>query len=98
MKSTSKEIKEIIAAQNTTNALDCILAFSQDLIRKVEKLDHLLKKVVADIAKIQAELSARKEKFGGGSNPSGSQNVFDKEKIIISECSKIIARLEETVC
>lgn len=58
--STSKAIKEIVAAQKTTNALDCILAFSQDPIRKVEKLNQLLKKVVVDMAKIQAELSVRK--------------------------------------
>ena len=96
--SISKAIKEIVAAQKTTNALDCILAFSQDPIRKVEKLDQLLKKVVADIAKIQAELTVRKEKLGGGSNPLGSQNVFDNERIAISECSKIIASLEGTVC
>lgn len=96
--STSKAIKEIVAAQKTTNALDCILAFSQDPIRKVEKLDQLLKKVVADMAKIQAELTVRKEKLGGGSNPSGSQNVFDNEKVTISECSKILTRLEGIVC
>ena len=96
--STSKAIKEIVAAQKTTNALDCILAFSQDPIRKVEKLDQLLKKVVADIAKIQTELTMRKAKLGGGSNPSGSQNVFDNEKVTISECSKIIAGLEGTGC
>ena len=70
------------------------MAFSQDPIRKVEKLDLLLKKVVADMAKIQAELIVRKEKLGGGSNPSGAQNVFDNEKVTISECSKILARLE----
>lgn len=92
--STSRAIKEIVVAQKTTNALDCILAFSQDPIRKVEKLELLLKKVVADMAKIQAELIVRKEKLGGGSNPSGSQNVFDNEKVTISECSKILARLE----
>lgn len=96
--STSKAIKEIVAAQKTTNALDCILAFSQDPIRKVEKLDQLLKKVAADLAKIQTELAVRKEKLGGGSNPSGSQNVFDNEKIIINECRKIIAGLEGMVC
>lgn len=96
--STSKAIKEIVAAQKATNALDCILAFSQDPIRKVEKLDQLLKKVVADIAKIQTELTVRKEKLGGGSNPSGSQSVFDNEKITINECSKIIAGLEGMVC
>jgi hypothetical protein len=96
--STSKAIKEIVAAQKTNNALDCILAFSQDPIRKVEKLDQLLKKVVADMAKIQSELTVRKAKLGGGSNPSGSQNVFDNEKVTISECSKILARLEGTVC
>lgn len=96
--STSKAIKEIVAAQKTTNALDCILAFSQDPIRKVEKLNQLLKKVVADMAKIQAELSVRKEKLGGGDNPSGSQNVFDNEKVTIGECSKVLERLERTVC
>lgn len=96
--STSKAIKEIVAAQKTTNALDCILAFSQDPIRKAEKLDQLLKKVVADVAKIQAELGVRKAKLGGGSNPSGVQNVFDSEKVTIGECSKIIAGLEGTVC
>lgn len=96
--STSKAIKEIVAAQKTTNALDCILAFSQDPIRKVEKLDQLLKKVATDMAKIQAELSMRKEKLGGGNNPSGSQNVFENEKVTISECSKVLERLEGTVC
>lgn len=96
--STSKAIKEIVAAQKTTNSLDCILVFSQDPIRKVEKLDQLLNKVVADITKIQAELNLRKAKFGVGNNPSGSQNVFDNEKVTISECSKILARLEGTVC
>lgn len=96
--STSKAIKEIVAAQKTTNALDCILAFSQDPIRKVEKLDQLLKKVATDMAKIQAELSVRKEKLGGGNNPSGSQNVFENEKVTISECSKVLERLEGTVC
>ncbi len=92
--STSKAIKEIVAAQKTSNALDCILVFSQDPIRRVEKLDQLLKKVVADMAKIQAELSVRKEKLGDGNNPSGSQNVFGNEKDTISECSKVLERLE----
>ena len=96
--STSKAIKEIVIAQKTTSALECILAFSQDPIRKVEKLDQLLKKVVTDIAKIQVELDVRKARLGGGSNPSGTQNVFDCEKVTISECSKIIAGLEGTVC
>lgn len=77
--STSKAIKEIVAAQRTSNALDCIMAFSQDPIRKVEKLYQLLKKVTADITKIQSELEVRKAKLGGGSNPSGSENVFENE-------------------
>ena len=96
--SISRAIKEIVSAQKATNALECILAFSQDPIRKVEKLDKLLKKVAADIVKIQAELDVRKAKLGGGSNPSGSQNVFDNEKDLLSECRKIIAELEGTVC
>lgn len=96
--STSKAIKEIVVAQKTSNALDCIMAFSQDPIRKVEKLDQLLKKVTADIVKIQAELEVRKAKLGGGSNPSGSENVFENEKTIISECSAILESLEGAVC
>ena len=96
--STSKAIKEIVAAQKTSNALDCIMAFSQDPIRKLEKLDQLLKKVTADITKIQSELEVRKEKLGGGSNPSGSENVFENEKATIADCSAILARLEGTVC
>ena len=96
--STSKAIKEIVAAQKTTNALDCILAFSQDPIRKVEKLDQLIKKVLSDKEKIQTELEVRKAKLGGGSNPTGSEKVFTNEKTIISDCSKILARLEGTVC
>ena len=96
--STSKAIKEIVAAQKTNNALDCILAFSQDPIRRVEKLEQLLKKVIADIAKIKSELEARKAKLGGGSNSSGADSVFDDEKAAISKCSKILARLERTVC
>lgn len=96
--STSKAIKEIVAAQKTTNALECILAFSQDPIRKVEKLDQLIKKVLTDMAKIQTELEVRKAKLGGGSNPTGSENVFANEKVIISDCSKILTGLEGTVC
>ena len=96
--STSKAIKEIVAAQKTSNALDCIMAFSQDPIRKLEKLDQLLKKVTGDITKIQSELEVRKEKLGGGSNPSGSENVFENEKATIADCSAILARLEGTVC
>lgn len=50
------------------------------------------------MAKIQAELSVRKEKLSGGNNPFGLQNVFDNEKVTISECSKVLERLEGTVC
>ena len=61
-------------------------------------MNQLLKKVVVDMAKIQAELSVRKEKLSGGNNPFGLQNVFDNEKVTISECSKVLERLEGTVC
>lgn len=96
--STSKAIKEIVATQKTTNALDCILAFSQDPIRKVEKLVQLLNKVGADVEKIKAEINVRNAKLGGGNNPSGSNNVFDNEKMVISQCNMIIARLEGEEC
>lgn len=96
--STSKAIKEIMNAQKTTNILDCILAFSQDPIRKVEKLEQLLKKVVVDMAKIQMELDAKRAKCGGVGAATGSENVFESEKKIISDCRKILAGLEGTVC
>lgn len=95
--SASKAIKEMAAAQATTNALDCILAFSQDPIRKVEKLDLLLKKAAADISKIKAELNVRRAKLGGG-NLSGNQNVFDNEKATLNECREILFGLEGMVC
>lgn len=97
-RSISKAIKEIVTAQKTDSTLECILAFSQDPIRKVEKLDQLLKKVVADIVKVKAELAVRKVKFGGESTSTGTGNVFGKEEIAISECNKIITRLEGMLC
>lgn len=96
--STSKAIKEIINAQKTDTALECILAFSQDPIRKVEKLDQLLKKAVADISKIKAEVDVRRAKFRSRTTASGTDNVFENEKTIINNCAAIIAGLEVTGC
>lgn len=96
--STSKAIKEIINAQKTDTALECILAFSQDPIRKVEKLDQLLKKAVADISKIKAEVDVGRAKFGSRTTASGTDNVFENEKTIINNCAAIIAGLEVTGC
>ncbi len=96
--STSKAIKEIVNGQKTETALDCILAFSQDPIRKVEKLELLLQKVTTDMGKIRTELDVKRSKLGGGSNPTGAENVFDTEKEIIRQCGEILAGLEGTVC
>lgn len=96
--STSKAIKEIVKAQKADSAIECILAFSQDPIRKVEKLDQLLKKVVADVEKIKSEIAVRRAKFGGGTAASGAENIFENEKIVISTCIGIIAELEGPVC
>ena len=64
----------------------------------MERLETLLKKVVADIAKVQIELEVRKAKFGGGTSANGDDKVFENEKIVIRECDRIIAKLEGTVC
>lgn len=96
--SISKAIKEIVNAQKTDTALECILAFSQDPIRKVEKLDQLLKKVVADIGKIKAEVDVRRAKYGSGTTASGTDNIFENEKIIIDNCVAVIAGLEGIGC
>lgn len=96
--STSKAIKEIVNGQKTKTALDCILVFSQDPIRKVEKLEQLLQKVIDDMDEIRRELDAKRSKLGGGSNPTGAENVFDNEKEMIRKCSEILAGLEETAC
>ena len=64
-KSTSQAIQEILKAQKATNPLDCIMAFSQDPIRKVERLQQLLEKVTADIDKVISEVSVKKAKLGG---------------------------------
>lgn len=97
-KPISLAIKDIANARNTTNTLDCILAFSQDPIKRVEKLVQLLQKVVADVEKVKTELDVKKQKFGEGGNPSGSANVFDNEKKIIADCNTIIKKLEGSVC
>lgn len=97
-RSISWAIKEITNAQKAPSAIECILAFSQDPIRKVERLETLLKKVAADIAKVQTELEVRKAKFGSGTLANGDDNVFENEKIIIRDCDRIIAKLEGTVC
>lgn len=96
--SISKAIKEIVNAQKTTTPLECILAFSQDPIRKVEKLDQLLKKVVADMSKIKAEVEVRRAKFGSGTDATGAESVFENEKVVLSNCSAIVSGLEGTVC
>ena len=93
----SLAIRAINNAQKTTNALDCILAFSQDPIRRVERLVKLLEKVTSDISKVQAEIKVRKDKYGG-SAASGTGNVFENEKQIINECNSIIARLGGMLC
>ena len=93
-KSTSQAIKEIVNAQKTDNALDCILAFSQDPIRRVERLAQLVEKVNADILKVQTEVEVRKAKYSGTSG-DGSANIFADEKTTISNCKNIIAGLEE---
>ena len=97
-KSISLAIRDIVNAQNTTNALDCILAFSQDPIRRVERLVYLLQKVVVDVDKVKTELDVKKQKLGGGVNPSGTANVFDNEKKSIEDCNIIIKKLEGLVC
>lgn len=96
-RSTGLAVREINNAQKTTNALDCILAFSQDPIRRVERLVKLLEKVTSDISKVQAEIKVRKDKYGG-SAASGTGNVFENEKQIINECNSIIARLGGMLC
>lgn len=96
-RSISLAIRAINNAQKTTNALDCILAFSQDPIRKVKRLVKLLEKVTSDISKVQAEIKVRKDKYGGIA-ASGTGNVFESEKQIINECNSIIARLEGMLC
>ena len=92
-KSTSQAIKEIVNAQKTDNALDCIMAFSQDPIRRVEKLAQLVEKVNADISRVQTEVEVRKAKYSGTSGED-SGNIFADEKSTISNCETIIAGLE----
>lgn len=92
-RSTSLAIKDIMSAQKTNNALDCILAFSQDPIRKVERLAQLIEKVNADILKVKAEVEVRKKKYSV--TPSAeSGNIFADEKAIIINCEGAITEME----
>lgn len=92
-RSTSLAIKEIVNAQKTDNALDCILAFSQDPIKKVERLAQLIEKVNADILKVKAEVEVRKTKYSVTPGAE-SGNIFTGEKKIISSCKSTITEME----
>ena len=92
-RSTSLAIRDIVNAQKTNNALDCILAFSQDPIRKVERLVQLIDKVNSDIPKVQTEVNVRKAKYSGTSGDEAG-NVFADEKTTISDIERIIAGME----
>ena len=92
-RSTSLAIKDIVNAQNTDSALDCILAFSQDPIRKVERLAQLIDKVNADIIKVQSEVEVRKTKYSGTFGVE-SENIFADEKATISYCESVIVEME----
>ena len=92
-RSTSQAIKDIINAQKTDNALDCILAFSQDPIRKVERLAQLIEKVNADIQKVKKETEVRKTKYSVTSSAE-SGNIFADEKAIITNCESVITEME----
>lgn len=91
--STSKAIQDISAAQEATDTLDCIMAFSQDPIRKVEKLVQLLNKVNSDIAKVDSEVKVRREKYSGNVG-GGNDKVFENEKEMVNNCKDLIAGLE----
>lgn len=92
-RSTSQAIKDIMNAQKTDNALDCILAFSQDPIRKVERLAQLIEKVNADIQKVKKETEVRKTKYSVTSSAE-SGNIFADEKAIIINCESVITEME----
>lgn len=92
-RSTSLAIKDIVNAQKTDNALDCILAFSQDPIRKIERLSQLIEKVNADILKVQTEVEVRKTKYSGTSGDT-SENIFADERTVLGGCGNIMAGLE----
>jgi len=93
-KSTSIAIQEIIKAQKATNPLDSIMAFSQDPIRKVERLQQLLEKVTADIDKVKSEISVKKAKLGGDTVGGKTDNKFVEEKDILNKCSIILKGME----
>jgi len=93
-KSTSLAIQDILKAQKAENTLDCILAFSQDPIRKVERLQQLLEKVVVDIEKVKSEVAVKKAKLGGDTSGAKFGNRFIEEKETLKKCSQILAGME----
>ena len=96
-RSISIAIKDIVNVQNTSSALDCILAFSQDPIRKVERLAQLINKVNADIIKVQSEVEVRKTKYSGTSGTDAG-SIFEDEKATIGYCKSVIAGMEVSAC
>ena len=93
-KSISVAISDILVAQKMENKLDCLVIFSQDPIRKVERLTQLLSKVNADVETVKREMGVRRAKLGGNAIGNNSNEKYSDEKQIISEVKNILSGME----
>lgn len=93
-KSISAAISDIQVAQKMENKLDCLVMFSQDPIRKVERLTQLLSKVNADVEAVKKEMEVRRAKYGGNATGNNSSEKYSDEKQIISEVRNILSGME----
>lgn len=90
-KSISTAISEIKDAQKTESKIDCLILFSQDPIRKVERLTQLLSKVAADVDAVKIEMEDRRKKLGGSVAGEKSSEKFRDEKQTLLEIKNILS-------
>ncbi|MPN30076.1 hypothetical protein SDC9_177533 [bioreactor metagenome] len=93
-KSISAAISDIQVAQKIENRLDCLVMFSQDPIRKVERLTQLLSKVDADVDTVKKEMEVRRAKLGGSATGNNSSEKYSDEKQIVYEIRNILSGME----
>lgn len=93
-KSIGIAIDTVQKACTKENSLDCLMLFSQDPMKKIEKLQELLLKVEKDALYVKQDIQKRHEKLNNTMS-SGSSNVrYQKVKSMVEHGRTIINEME----
>lgn len=76
------------------NSLERIIYFSQDPLKRIEKLLELLNKVERDALFVKNDVQRRREKLGVTGLDQSGQTRYNSEKALIEQGKSILNRLE----